>query len=276
MFGSKKIGVALSGGGARGLSHIGVLEVLDDIGVKISAVSGCSMGAIVGAAYCAGVDLKEIEKFINSTDWKSFLLFSVFSLSKSGIINDRKVDEVFKKFLGDKTFKDCRREFCCVTVDILSGRKVVLKDGILREAVRASISIPGIFPPVFKNESFLVDGGIVEPLPTESIKELGVNFIIASSIIFESDGFSAGAGKKADLKDKEIKKLSIQTIIDRSMSIMHRQMVKSYLSSTHIVIEPKIGDFGFFDFARGRQIIEAGRKAAVEKIPEIKRILRIR
>jgi len=276
MFGRKKIGVALSGGGARGLSHIGVLEVLEDIGVSISAVSGCSMGAIVGAAYCVGVDLKEIEKFISSTDWKSFLMFSVFSLSKSGIVNDRKVDDVLKRYLGDKTFADCRKEFCCVAVDVLGGSKVVLKSGSLREAVRASISVPGIFPPVFKNDCFLMDGGIIEPLPTESIKELGVNFVIASSIIFESDRISAGYGEKAELKNKGDKKLSIQTIIDKSMSIMHKQMVKSYLSSAHIVIEPKIGDFGFFDFARGRQIIEAGRKAAVEKIPEIKRKLRIR
>lgn len=276
MFGRKKIGIALSGGGARGLSHIGVLEVLDDLGVNISAVSGCSMGAIVGAAYCAGVDLKEIEKFISSTDWKSFLLFSVFSLSKSGIINERKVDDVLKRFLGDKTFKDCKKEFCCVAVDILSGEKVVLKDGSLREAVRASISVPGIFPPLCKDKYFLVDGGVLEPLPTESIKELGANFIIASSIVFEGDGIAAGAGKKAGLDKNENKKLSIKTIIDKSLSIMHKQMIQSYLGSAHIVIEPRIGDFGFFDFGRGMKIIEAGRKAAREKIPEIRRKVRLR
>jgi NTE family protein len=276
MFERKKIGIALSGGGARGLSHIGVLEVLDDIGVNINAVSGCSMGAIVGAIYCAGVDLKEIEKFISTTDWKSFLLFSVFSLSRSGIINDRKVDDVLKRFLGDKTFSDCKKEFCCVAVDILGGNKVVLKSGSLREAVLASISVPGIFPPVYKNDCFLVDGGVIEPLPTESIKELGVNFIIASSIVFESDKSAVGLGQMPDSKNKENKKLSVPAILDKSMSIMHTQMVKSYLGSAHIVIEPKIGDFGFFDFVKGKEIIEAGRKAAVEKIPEIKRKLRIR
>jgi NTE family protein len=278
MFGKRRIGIALSGGAARGLSHIGVLQVLEDVGVEISAVSGCSMGAIIGALYSTGLDLKEMESFITSTDWRNFLMLSFLSPSKAGIVNDRKVDEVLKKFLGDKTFADCKKDFCCVAVDILNSKKVVFNSGSLREAVRASMAIPGVFAPVCQQDAILVDGGVMEPLPTDALKSLNVNFIIASSIIFESAKSDyTDYDRAASMKNNpESKKLSIQAILDKSMSMMHTQMVKSYLLDAQIIIEPKIGDFGFFDFSKGKDIIESGRKAAIEKIPEIKRKLRIR
>ena len=283
MFGRKKIGIALSGGAARGLSHIGVLQVLEDLGVEIRSVSGCSMGAIVGAVYSLGTDLKEMERFIKSNDWKSFLLFSMFALSRNGIMNMNKVDEILKKFLQDKTFDDCKREFCCVAVDLIKGEKVIINKGSLREAVRASIAVPGIIPPVYKGDKLLVDGGIMEPLPTEAMSVLHSNFIIASSIVFESDkavtdkqdNRSKHTFTKNHVKNREIRKMSIQAIIDKSFNLMHAQMVKSYTEKADIVIEPKIGDYGFFDFAKGMEIIDCGRRAAIEKTPEIKRRLRI-
>jgi NTE family protein len=277
MFKKPKIGIALSGGGARGLAHIGVLEVLDGLGVQIDAVSGTSMGAIVGAVYSVGTDLKEIESYLSSIDWKTFLVFSAFQLSRAGVVNEKKLSEVLKKFLGNKGFKDCRKQFCCVAVDILSSKKIIINTGSLREAVMASIAFPGIFTPVSKKNNLLVDGGIIEPLPTEAIKILDVNFIIASSIIFES----ALPENKKEKESGQIQKLdgknmSIQTIIDKSLNIMHAQMVKSYEALADIVIRPRIGDFGFFDFGKSHEIIEAGRIAAIEKIPEIKKLLKIR
>ncbi len=276
MFKKSKIGIALSGGGARGLAHIGVLEVLDDLGVKIEVVSGTSMGALVGAAYCSGVSLEEVKKLLSSTDWKSFLVFSAFQLSRAGIIKEKKVDEILKKFLGDKTFKDCKKQFCCVAVDILNGTRVVLNSGSLREAVLASIAVPGIIPPVCRGNELLVDGGVMEPLPTLALQTLGPTFVIASSIVFDKMWPEPLKEENADeLKLADNKKITIQAIIDKSMSTMHTQMVQSYLPYAQIVIEPRIGDFGFFDFDKSRAIIEAGRVAAIEKIPEIKRKLRI-
>jgi len=277
MFKKLKIGVALSGGGARGLAHIGVLEVLDDLGINIEAVSGTSMGAIVGAAYCNYGGVQEAKKLLGSTDWKNFLMFTAFQLSRAGILNEKKVDDVLKKFLGDKTFKDCKKQFCCVAVDILSKEKVVLSSGSLREAVLASIAVPGIFPPVCRDDWLLVDGGVIEPLPTIAIQTLSPTFVIASSIVFET--MKPKPAKKegeCDPKLLENKKMSIQSIIDISLNVMHTQMVQSYKQYAQIVIEPKIGDFGFFDFGRSREIIEAGRIAALEKIPEIKKKLKIR
>ncbi|MBM3699740.1 MAG: patatin-like phospholipase family protein [Actinobacteria bacterium] len=278
LFRKRKIGIALSGGAARGLAHIGVLQVLDEIGVEISAVSGCSMGAVIGAVYSLGYDLQEIEEYIKNTDWRNFLLFSVLALSRAGIVNDYKVEEVFKKYFGDKNFDECSRQFCCVAVDIISGKKVVLKTGKIKDAVRASISVPGIFPPVYTDNGILVDGGLMEPLPTDAIGELDCNYIIASSISFDRD-IPVTQATKAGVHQNDnhdIKKMSIQSILDKSMNLVHTQLVQSYIEKADIVIEPKIGDFGFFDFVKGLQIIEAGRKAAIKKIPEIKKKLKIR
>jgi NTE family protein len=277
MFKKPKIGIALSGGGARGLAHIGVLEVLDGLGVQIDAVSGTSMGAIIGAAYCCDRGLEEVKKLLDSTDWKSFLVFSAFQLSRTGVVNEKKVDEILKIFLGEKTFKDCKKQFCCVAVDILSGRKIILNSGSLREAVLASIAIPGIFTPVCKGSRLLVDGGVMEPLPTIAIRKLSPTFVIASSIVYNK--IMPEPLKKEidyDQKPAENEKISIQAIIDKSVIIMQTQMVRSYLPYAHIVIEPRIADFGFLDFGKSRDIIEAGRIAAIEKIPEIKNKLRIR
>jgi Predicted esterase of the alpha-beta hydrolase superfamily len=277
MFKKPKIGIALSGGGARGLAHIGVLEVLDDLGIQINAVSGTSMGAIIGAAYCSSESLEETKRLFDSTDWKSFLVFSAFQLSRTGIVNEKKVGEILKIFLGDKTFEDCKKQFCCVAVDILSSTKIVLNSGSLREAALASFAIPGIFSPVCKGSWLLVDGGVMEPLPTIALQTLSPTFIIASSVVFDKmEPESLKKEDKCNPKLAENEKMAIHAIIDKCMSIMQAQMVKSYLPYAQIVIEPRIGDFGFLDFGKSREIIEAGRVAAREKIPEIKKKLRIR
>jgi NTE family protein len=276
MFGKKKVGIALSGGAARGIAHIGVLQVLEGLGVKIDAVSGCSMGAIVGAIYSLGTPLKELEDYIENTDWRSFMVFSMFSLSSKGIINEHKIVEVLKKFLGDKTFDDCQIPFNAVSVDIIKGQKVVFNSGRLIDAVRASIAVPGIIPPVCKDGMLLVDGGIIEPVPTEALRALKANFIIASSISFEIEDQQVKELEECSAKDKDLKKISVQVIIDKSLNLIQNQMARAYVERADIVIEPKSGKFGFFDFIKGQEIIDSGRKAATAKIPEIKRKLKIR
>jgi len=312
IFRKKRIGVALSGGSARALAHIGVLEVLESLGVEISAVSGTSMGAIIGSLYCSGVSLKEAEDYVSDMDWRSFLLFTDFGFNKMGIINGKRVEEILDKFLGGKTFEDCQKDFCCVAADIITQKKVILNSGKLREAVRASISIPGLFDPVRFKDMVLVDGGIIENLPTKAIKSLDVDFIIASSIVFGKENreseFLSDVYERMDEKSKKYNlpdhgknmrsgesnrkkkekfgifkrrkpgssRLSAYSVLDISFNIIHREMIKSYLKNADIVIEPEVGDYGFFDYVHGSEIIERGRKAAIKKIPEIKKKLRLR
>ena len=302
MWKKKKIGVALSGGAARGLSHIGVLKVLKDLGVEVRAIAGTSMGAIVGSFLCSGTSLDEMEQYVGSMDWKSFLLFSDLAISNTGIINGRRVERELKKFLDDKTFQDCDIDFCCVAVDIFTREKVVLTTGRLMDAVRASISIPGFFSPICLDGRLLVDGGLIEPLPTEAIKVFDVDFIIASSLTFERDREryrhlmengcndrgpqayiyqNVGIGSderfkdlfsrfKDRLKKKGEKTVSVQSILDTSLNIMHREMAARYRELADIVIEPEVGDFGFFDLTRGSEIIKRGKEAAEAKAGEIK------
>jgi NTE family protein len=304
----RKVGIALSGGAARALSHIGVLEVLEELGVEVKAVAGTSMGSIIGSFYCSGVTLEEMKSIVKSMNWKSFLLFSDLALYNTGIINGRKVEELLRRFLGDKTFKDCSIPFCCIAVDLVEREKVIFSEGKLLDAVRASISIPGFFSAVCMDNRVLIDGGIMEPLPTESLKKMDVDFIIASSIVFEKDrekymrfirggdycesvegpglyeSMHSGESRKGkilkpkravSLKRQNPLRLSVNNVIDTSFSIMHQEMAKNSLSIADIVIEPEVGDFGFFDLIRGSQIVQRGVEAARKKIPEIKRKLRL-
>ena len=139
----KKVGLALSGGAARALSCIGVLEVLYSLGVEVKAIAGSSMGAIIGSLISSGMSISEMKSYVSSMDWKSFLMFSDLDLTRTGIINGKRIEEELKKFLGDKTFSDCFIDFCCVAVDLVSREKVVISEGGLLNAVRASISLPG-------------------------------------------------------------------------------------------------------------------------------------
>ena len=304
----KKVGIALSGGAARSLAHIGVLEVLEELGVEPVAISGTSMGSVIGSFYCSGVPLGEMEKYVASMDWRSFLLFSDLALSNTGIINGRRIERVLERFLEDKTFSDCNMDFCCVAVDVFTRQKEILSSGRLLDAVRASISIPGFFSPIWLDGKLLIDGGLIEPLPTEAIKMFDVNFIIGSSITFERDsekyrylqvdGNHTGKGQVYDYhnieagnperlkrlhdlfkgrkKDEDQKNVSVQSILDTSLNIMQREMVLKYENLADIVIEPEVGDFGFFDLTHGREIIKRGREAAEAKAGEIKRKLRLR
>jgi len=302
----RKIGIALSGGAARGLSHIGVLEVLQDLGVEASAIAGTSMGSIVGSFLCSGISLEEMQEYVESMDWRSFLLFSDLALSNTGIINGRRVERQLKKFLKDKTFEDCSIDFCCVAVDIFSREKVVLTRGRLLDAVRASISIPGFFSPVHLDGRLLVDGGIIEPLPTEAIKVFDLDFVIGSSITFTKDNeryryLLHEDGNKTDdmtygyhkvgaagnderfrtlleslrsrIRGNSEKTVPVQSVLDTSLNIMHREMTSRYNKLADIIIEPEVGDFGFFDLTRGKEIIQRGREAAEAKADEIKKKL---
>jgi len=297
MFRKKKIGLALSGGAARGLCHIGVMEVLEKLGVRPDIIAGTSMGAIIGSFYCSGTTLKDMREYVGSMDWRSFLLFSDIALSKTGMINGKRVLGVLKKFLDEKTFEDCSSKFCCVAVDLFRREKVILTEGKLLDAVRASISIPGFFSPVIMNNSVLVDGGIIEPLPTESARELGADIVIASTITFEKDRekyknlrggnvsreeiVSSGSGKYARIfknkTDKEdIKGISVQSILDTSLNIMEKELKKESENKADIVISSEVGDFGFFDLTRGKEIIERGRTAAESMAELLKSKLRLK
>src|SRR5665811_434674 len=133
----KKIGIALSGGQARGLAHIGVLDVLEREGIKISAVSGTSIGSVVGGLYCLGITIKEILEFIKTNDWKRFVISSALNIPNLPALNSRKVNKILSRFFEEKTFNDCQKPFCAVAADIVSKKKVFITHGKLIDAIKA-------------------------------------------------------------------------------------------------------------------------------------------
>ncbi|MCG9478941.1 MAG: patatin-like phospholipase family protein [Actinomycetia bacterium] len=289
MFKKKKIGLALCGGAARALCHVGVLKVLTQLDLDISAVSGTSMGAIIGSLYCSGVPLEDIEDFVKEMDWRSMLMFSDITLPRMGMVNGKKVEKILKDFLGTRTFDQCRPQFCCTAVDMLSQKRVILSQGGLVDAVRASISIPGFFSPVIFDGMVLVDGGVIEPLPAEAIGIFDVDFTIGVSIVldqvkdssqyykkltdYESESRAMGFFRRVFNLRKKRKFPTTYEILNTSFNIIQREMAKNYYKYTDIVIEPKVGEYGFFDFTKGSEIIEKGCIAAREKVPELKQKL---
>jgi NTE family protein len=181
--GNMKIGYALGGGAARGLSHIGVLKVLEEHGIFPDIIAGTSVGAIVGALYAGGYKPSEIESLILGMDWKQLVSLVDMTLPRTGLLQGKRVLTLLKSVLRDLTFSQLRWEFACVATDIIDGKQVVLRDGSLIDAVRASISIPGIFTPVTIKGRFLVDGGLINTVPVSVCRDMGAGYVIGVNVI---------------------------------------------------------------------------------------------
>jgi NTE family protein len=182
-----KIGYALGGGAARGLSHIGVLKVLEEHGIYPDIIAGTSLGAIVGALYAGGYRPVDIEQLVLGLDWKKLMHLVDMILPRSGILQGKRVVVLLRSVLGDLTFAQLRWEYACVATDITNGKQVVLRDGSLIDAIRASISIPGIFTPVEIKGRFLVDGGLVNSVPVSVCRDMGAGYVIGVNVVPDPD-----------------------------------------------------------------------------------------
>jgi NTE family protein len=191
----KKIGFALGGGGARGLSHIGVLKVLDEYGIVPDIVSGTSIGAIIGALYSGGHKPAEIEQLVLGLNWKKLVSLVDVTLPVSGLFQGKRLVALLKSIIGDLTFQQLQYAFSCVATDIINGEQVVLKEGSLIEAVRASISLPGIFTPVSISGRFLVDGGLINTVPVSICRDMGADYVVGVNVIPNPSKVMCGSNK---------------------------------------------------------------------------------
>ncbi len=178
-----KVGLALGSGAARGLAHIGVLKVLEENKIPIDFIAGTSMGALIGATYAAGLDIEQIEEIACNTDWKLTARLFLPTLPRSGFVEGKRIKDFLKTLIGDSNIDTLKVPFAVVATDLLTGEEIVIHKGSLVEAVRASISIPVIFTPVRHQNRFLVDGGLVNPVPTSVAAEMGADVIIAVNVI---------------------------------------------------------------------------------------------
>ena len=178
------IGLALGSGSARGLAHIGVIRAIEDVGIEVDSIAGSSMGALIGAIHAAG-KLDELEATFLAFDWKKTVSFFDVVLPKSGLFDGAKISELVRAHIHADTIEKLPKIFAAVTTDIVSGEEFVIRSGDVIEAVRASISVPGIFTPVRSNGRILVDGGLTNPVPVSVSRAMGADIVIAVDLNHE-------------------------------------------------------------------------------------------
>lgn len=268
---NKKIGLVLSGGAARGFAHIGVLDVLQKEGIRIDIVTGTSVGAVMGAIYASGRDTgKMVDEALNA-NWKKLAPLIDPSLLKSGFIKGRKIKDLLAGYVGGNIkFSDLKIPFACVATDIDTGEEVVIDSGSVPDALRASISIPGIFTVVKREGRYLVDGGLTAPVPVNVARDMGADFIIAVNV---NPDVTSRMGKSYHKRLKGQKEPSIIQVMMQSLYITTYAVSRNNLLEADIVIEPDLAHIGAGDFNKADELIEQGRQAAQSVMPEIKQKL---
>jgi len=267
-----KVGLALGSGAARGLAHVGVLKVLEKGGIPIDMIAGTSAGALIGALYARRKDAKQTENLVIDLISKRFTLLTDLALPKTGLIQGRKLENQLKSIIGDIEFTDLRVPFACVATDIGSGEEIVIKQGSVVEGVRASVSLPAIFTVVKWEGRYLVDGGLVNPVPVSVLREMGANFVIAVNVIPD---MRARVHQVNGERIEEPRKPNIFSIIMRTIHIANYQAVRSSLEGADVVIEPKVTHIGFGDFHRVKECILQGKLATQNSVLEIKKKLEV-
>ncbi|MBN2224591.1 MAG: patatin-like phospholipase family protein [Deltaproteobacteria bacterium] len=276
-----KVGLALGSGGARGLTHLGVISALTSAGVKIDFVSGTSVGALVGAFLAAG-KLDDLIAFTAPLTLKESLKMADIMFPTSGLIEGKKIEQFLRKHLGTVKIEDLPVPFACVATNFYTGQEVLINRGDLVTAVRASISIPGVFKPVAADGMLLVDGGVVNPVPVQVVRDLGAEFIIAVDISPEiankmtvqhpiiDPGQGSGKSRKG-----EARLPNIFDIIMGSIMIMESQIVDMRMKTElpDVIISPSVSDIGTYDFHRYREGVERGESAAGQVISQIRKYI---
>lgn len=280
-----KIGIALGGGGAKGLAHIGVLKVLEAHGIVPDMVSGTSIGALIGALYLLRGDIHAVEAYALGFENSNLYPYLAPRPSSSGMISEKKIRAFLDGILGNTRIEDLDRQFFCPATDIRSGREVMFDRGSLQQAVRASISVPVLFKPVRLRNSYLVDGGLLNPVPVDVLKKQGSDFTIAVNVITPRP-LRPRRQKKANVKEKLLlarlndflsRKLDsgrpdrepnvIETFL-ATMEFMQQKLIAARLGNDvpDITIHVETSDFKFFEFYRPSAIIRRGEAAARREI----------
>ena len=254
---NKRIGLALGGGAARGIAHIGVVKVLEQKGLVPDVIAGTSMGSIVGAIYAKDLDAGQLEHYAAEwSRWKTAQLLDP-ALPRIGLMKGRKAEDILASYLGDVMFSELKVPFACVAVDIDTGEEIVIKDGLVVSAVRASISIPGIFLPVERDGKYLVDGGLVNPVPVSVVRSMGADFVIAVNVLPNP------AGRFSEPSEGEpAKALNIFEIILQSVHISSNLVARASLAGADLLIEPDVSHVSSLDFHLACESIPKGVEAA--------------
>jgi NTE family protein len=250
------IGVALGGGFARGMAHIGVLKVLEEEGIPIRIVTGTSVGALIGACYCSGLSIEELEKVAHAV---RFTTFARWTVSRYGFASNDRMVQFLNRTLKVKTFEELRIPLGVTATDFNSGEGVVFHSGSIIDPVRASCAYPGMFLPVEIRGRFLVDGMLSHPVPTGPLHEMGAERVIAVHL----RGQWSKNGAPRHLFD----------VIGQSFAIAQDQMSHLWRGAADVIVEPDVAGFAYDDFKRSGELITAGEVAMRKALPEVRQWL---
>jgi len=279
-----KVGVALGGGGARGYAHIGVLRVLHRERIPIDIVVGTSMGAIIGGAYAAGIDLDKLERVLSNLNLNRLLNIPSNTFQEVGTVAGRIASELFTRtdwrrveqegtknlcqffslFSRGLKFEDLKVKFAVVAADIDSGEEVILQEGPLYRAVAASATVPGIHYPIQVGDRFLVDGGIVDKLPAAIALQLGAEVVIAVDV---SAPLATGVTSSIEVLTQ------VEAITARELTRVKLERVREQLGKRLIILRPKLVGISMLSLDQVQVAAQRGEEEARRHLPRIKALL---
>jgi len=250
------IGVALGGGFARGIAHIGVLKVLEEEGIPVRCITGTSVGALIGAVYCSGLSARELEQVAHAC---RFTTFARWTVSRYGFASNDRMVSFLRRTLKVTNFEQLRIPLGVTATDFNSGEGVVFHSGSIIDPVRASCAYPGMFLPVEIRGRYLIDGMLSHPVPTQPLLEMGADRILAVHL----KGSWTKEGAPRHLFD----------VIGQSFAIAQDQMSHLWRSAADVLVEPDVAGFAYDDFKRARDLMHAGEVAMRQALPEVRKWL---
>lgn len=250
-----RLGLALSGGGTRGIAHLGVLKAFAEQRIRFDCVAGTSVGSLVGALYCAGVDLDEAIAEAKAVNRKE-LVNKRFAIGS----NSGNIERLADKFLQGKAFEDLQIPFACVAADLISGSEVILNSGNVSKAISASCAVPALFTPVEYNDMLLVDGGLLNNMPADVCRQMGADIVVGVDL-------NHNRGNKGSRPRNVIDTL-VATWNITTKSTMYKGQINSDL-----IIEPELTEHKNTSFKNVDERIQAGYDATIKIIDELKNLL---
>ncbi len=252
--GRPRVGLALAGGFARGIAHIGVLRVLREAGIPIDCVAGTSVGALIGAAYCAGASLELMEEEGRRT---SFADFGRWTPSWLGLATNQRMEKYLERFTPVKTFEELQTPLAIATSDLNQGLTVYYSSGPIAQPLRASCAYPALFVPIQYDGRTLADGFLTSPVPVEGALLLGADVVIAVYLDSGTEGTPRTAVE----------------VISRSFNIIQRHADIAWRQQADLIIEPDVHPYAWDDFSKTPELIHAGETAAMAMLPEIRELV---
>lgn len=250
------IGLALGGGFARGIAHIGVLKVLEEEGIPVRLIAGTSVGALIGACYCGGLSISELQQIARNTRFTSL---ARWTLSRYGFASNDRMITFLTKVLKVRTFEEMRIPLGVTATDFNTGEPVVFHSGEIIDPVRASCAYPGMFLPVHIRGRYLVDGMLSHPVPTHPLREMGADRVLAIHL----KGTWASGGPPRHLF----------AVIGQSFAIAQDAMAPMWKQAADLVVEPDVAGFDYDDFKRSDELIRVGEQAMRKALPLVRQWL---